>query len=165
MNKRLLLVLLVLGSLTRASVEAQTRTGSIQGVWQVVEVRMPGQNPSTIAIGEPRPNLTIITASHYSRVQVEAEGPRPVLANVAKATADELRATWGPFVGEAGTYDIKGNLITMRPIAAKNPAAMMPGAFTTWSFKLTGDTLLVTAEGNQNGPVANPVTVKATRVE
>jgi len=165
MNKRLLLVLLGLGSLTRASVEAQTGAGSIQGVWQVVEVRMPGQNPSTITIGEPRPNLTIITARHYSRVQVEAEGPRPVITNVANATADELRATWGPFVGEAGTYEIKGNVITMRPIAAKNPAAMTQGAFTTWSFKLTGDTLLVTAEANQNGPVANPVTVKAVRVE
>jgi hypothetical protein len=165
MNMRLLLVLLSVGFLTGASVEAQTRTGSIQGVWQVVEVRMSGPNPSTITIAEPRPNLTIITARHYSRVQVEAEGPRPVIANVAKATADELRATWGPFVGEAGTYEIKGNLITMRPIAARNPAAMMHGAFTTWSFKLTGDTLLVTAEGNQNGPVANPVTVKAVRIE
>ena len=165
MNKRLLLVLLGVGFLTGGGVEAQTGTGSIQGVWQVVEVRMSGPNPSTITLPEPRPNLTIITARHYSRVQVEAEGPRPVLANVAKASADELRATWGPFVGEAGTYEITGNLITMRPIAAKNPAAMMHGAFTTWSFKLTGDTLLVTAEGNQNGPVANPVTVKAVRVE
>jgi hypothetical protein len=165
MNKRLLLVLFSVGFLTGASVEAQTRTGSIQGVWQVVEVRMSGPNPSTIPIPEPRPNLTIITARHYSRVQVEAEGPRPVLADASKASADELRATWGPFVGEAGTYEIKGNLITMRPIAARNPAAMVHGAYTTWSFKLTGDTLLVTAEGNQNGPIANPVTVKAVRVE
>ena len=165
MNKQLLLVLLGLGSLTGHGVEAQTRTGSIQGVWQVVEVRMSGPHPATVSIAEPRPNLTIITARHYSRVQVEAEGPRPVIADLAKATADELRATWGPFAGEAGTYEIKGNLITMRPIAAKNPVAMMPGAFTTWSFTLTGDTLLVTAEGNQNGPVANPVTVKAVRIE
>jgi hypothetical protein len=165
MNKRLLLVLLSVGFLASASSEAQTKAGSIQGVWQVVEVRMSGPTPATITIPEPRPNLTIITARHYSRVQVEAEGPRPVIADVAKATADELRATWGPFVGEAGTYEIRGNVITMRPIAARNPAAMTHGAFTTWSFKLTGDTLLVTAEGNQNGPVANPVTVKAVRVE
>lgn len=165
MNKRLLLVLFSVGFLASATVEGQTRTESIQGVWQVVEVRMSGPNPATITIPEPRPNLTIITAKHYSRVQVEAEGPRPVLANAAKATADELRATWGPFVGEAGTYEIKGNLLTMRPIAAKNPAAMTHGAYTTWSFTLTGDTLLVTAKGNQNGPVANPVTVKAVRVE
>jgi hypothetical protein len=165
MNKRLLLVLLGIGSLTGPGVDAQTRTGSIEGVWQVVEVRMSGPHPATISIAEPRPNLTIITATHYCRVQVEAEGPRPLIADVARATADELRATWGPFVGEAGTYEINGNRITMRPIAAKNPAAMMLGAFTTWSYKRAGDTLLITAEGNQNGPIANPVTVKAVRVE
>lgn len=164
MTKKLLLVLLGAELLLASTVEAQTKT-SIQGVWQVVEVTMPGSAPATIAIPEPRPNLTIITAKHYSRVQVEAEGPRPVIADVAKASADQLRAAWGPFVGEAGTYEVKGNVITMRPIAAKNPAAMMHGAFTTWSFTLTGDTLLVTAETNQNGPIANPVTVKAVRVE
>jgi hypothetical protein len=165
MTKKLLLVLLGAGLLIACAVDAQTKTGSIQGVWQVVEVTMPGSTPATITIPEPRPNLMIISARHYSRVQVEAEAPRPVIADVAKASADQLRATWGPFVGEAGTYDIKGNLIMMRPVAAKNPAAMIHGAFTTWSFKLTGDTLVVTAEGNQNGPVANPVTVKAVRVE
>jgi hypothetical protein len=164
MTKKLLLVLLGAELLLAATVEAQTKT-SIQGVWQVVEVTMPGSTPATITIPEPRPNLTIITARHYSRVQVEAEGPRPVIADVAKASADQLRAAWGPFVGEAGTYEVKGNVITMRPIAAKNPAAMMHGAFTTWSFTLTGDTLLVTAETNQNGPIANPVTIKAVRVE
>jgi hypothetical protein len=126
---------------------------------------MSGPTPATITLPEPRPNLAIITAKHYARVQVEAEGPRPVIADVATATADQLRATWGPFVGEAGTYEVSGSTITMHPIAAKNPAAMKPGAFTTWSFQLTGNTLVITAQGNQNGPVANPVTVKAVRVE
>jgi hypothetical protein len=96
---------------------------------------------------------------------VEAEGPRPVIADVTKATADELRAAWGPFAAEAGTYEIAGNLITLHPVAAKNAAGMAPGAFTTWSYRLDGSTLWVTAERNQNGPIANPVTVKSVRVE
>jgi hypothetical protein len=164
-TKFLSLVAIGVATLTAGTAAGQSKSGSIQGVWQAVEVSFPGPTPRTITIPEPQPNLTIITAKHYSRVQVEAEGPRPVLPNVANASADELRATWGPFVGEAGTYEIKDDVITMRPIAAKNPAAMTHGAYTTWSFKLTGDTLLVTAKGNQNGPVANPVTVKAVRVE
>ena len=164
MNKQLL-ALVGVGLLATTGAEAQTHTASIQGVWQVVEVRMSGPTPATITRPEPRPNLAIITAKHYARVQVEAEGPRPMIADVATATADQLRATWGPFVGEAGTYEVSGSTITMHPIAAKNPAAMKPGAFTTWSFQLTGNTLVITAQGNQNGPVANPVTVKAVRVE
>jgi hypothetical protein len=42
---------------------------------------------------------------------------------------------------------------------------MTPGAFTTWSYRLDGDTLWVTAQKNQDGPIAHPVTVKAVRVE
>ena len=85
------------------------------------------------------PNLVILTARHYSRVEVQAEGPRPIPPDVSKASADELRAVWGPFVGEAGTYEVTGgNLITMRPMAAKNPAAMAPGAFIVYTLQDRG---------------------------
>jgi hypothetical protein len=47
---------------------------------------------------------------------------------------------------------------------AKNPAAMKTGAFTTWSYKLEGNTIWLTAKTNQNGPVEQ-ITVKAVRVE
>jgi hypothetical protein len=163
--KRHLLLLIGAGLLTSGSIAGQTKSPSIQGVWQAVEVTIPGPTKRTISIPEPRPNLTVITASHYSRVQVEAEGARPSVADVTKASADELRAAWGPFYAEAGTYEVSGNLITLRAVAAKNPAAMTPGAFTTWSFKMEGNTLLVTAERNQNGPIADPVTVTLRRVE
>lgn len=165
MTKFLSVVAVAVAALTAGTAAGQSKSGSIQGVWQTVEVSFPGPAPRTISIPEPRPNLAIITAKHYSRVQVDAEGPRPILADVAKASADELRAVWGPFVGEAGTYEIsQGNLITMRPVVAKNPAAMKSGAFTTWSYKLEGNTIWLTAKTNQNGPV-EPVTVKAVRVE
>jgi hypothetical protein len=151
--------------LTTGTAAGQSKSGSIQGVWQAVEVSIPGPTPRTISVPQPPPNLTIITARHYSRVQVDAEGPRPTPADIAKASADELRAVWGPFVGEAGTYEISGgNVILMRPMVAKNPAAMKPGAFTTWSYKLDGNTMWVTARTNQNGPV-DPITVKVVRVE
>ena len=140
----------------------QGKPTSIQGVWQAVEVTITGPGARTIAIPEPRPNLTIFTARHYSRVEVQAEGPRPIPADVAKASADELRAAWGPFVGEAGTYEVtNGNLLTVRPIAAKNPAVMGPGVFITYSYKLEGDTMWVTQQRNQNGPFPNPVTFKS----
>ena len=144
---------------------AQGRTtNSLQGVWQAVEVTMPGTTPRTIAISEPRPNLTIITGRHYSRVQIDAEGPRPMVRDTAHASADELRALWGPVVAEAGTYDVSSDVITMHPAVSKNPTAMTPSAFTTWSYKLDGNTLIVTARANQDGPVP-PVSVKAIRLE
>ena len=143
----------------------QTKSGSIQGVWQTVEIVVAGPTPRTITIPEPRPYLTIITAKHYSRTEVQSEGPRPVIAEVAKATADELRTVWGPFVGEAGTYEVSGNTATMHPIASKNPAAMAPGAFIVYTYKLEGNTLWFVQQRNQNGPYPNPATFKLVRVE
>ena len=163
---QLLFVVLAVGLLTGQAFGGQSRQESIQGVWQAVEVTMTGPAARTITIPQPRPNLTIITSRHYSQIHVDAEGPRPVVADAAKASADELRAMWGPFAGEAGTYELgEGHVITMRPLVAKNPKAMAPGAFVTYSYKLDGDTLWVTFQRDQHGPIVNPVTIKAVRVE
>ncbi len=163
---KLLVVLFGVALLNATAVAGQSNRGVLQGAWQAVEVVFSGPQARTITIPEPRPNLTVITARHYSRVEVQSEGPRPIPADVAKASADELRAAWGPFVGEAGTYEVTDpNVITMRPLAAKNPAAMAPGAFITYSYRLDGDTIWLTQQRNQNGPFANPVTIKAVRIE
>jgi hypothetical protein len=164
--KNLLIAALSAALLASQSTAAQTPRPSIQGVWRVVEATITGPAARTISFGE-RPNLTIITATHYSRVEVQADGPRPVVADVAKASADELRAAWGPFVAEAGTYDIaaSGDVVTMRPIASKNPAVMGPGVFVAYAYKLEGNTLSLTQQRNQNGPFPNPFTLKLVRVE
>jgi hypothetical protein len=160
-----LLIVLTAGLLTGQTAAAQSKPGSLQGVWRVEEATIAGPQPRTIAFSG-RPNLTIITARHYSRVEIQADGARPIPADMAKASADELRAVWGPVVAEAGTYDVTAdNLITMRPIASKNPAVMGPGVFITYSYKLDGDRLSLTQQRNQIGPFPNPFTLKLVRVE
>ena len=163
--KRLLIAALNVGLLTGPASTAQSARESIQGVWRIVEATTTGPGARTIAFAE-RPNLTIITARHYSRVEVQADGPRPVLTDVARATADELRAVWGPLVAEAGTYEVAaGGLVTMRPMASKNPAVMGPGVFITYAYTLEGRTLSLSQQRNQNGPFAAPFTLKLVRVE
>src|SRR5258706_15317258 len=111
--KRLLFAGLSAMLIASQGIAAQSTREPIQGVWRVVEATITGPGARTIAFAE-RPNLTIITARHYSRVEVQADGPRPILADVARASADELRAVWGPFGSEAGTYEgTPGSLITM----------------------------------------------------
>ena len=143
----------------------QAKPASLQGVWQTVEITIDGPNARKITVAEPRQYLTIITAKYYSRTEVQSEGPRPILADSSKATADELRAAWGPFVAEAGTYEVKDNVITMHPNASKSPAAMAPGAFIVSTFRMDGTTLWIAQQRNQAGPYANPVTFKLVRVE
>jgi hypothetical protein len=158
------LVALTVGLLTIHGAAQQPAPRPIQGVWRVVEATITGPAARTISFAE-QPSLTTITARHYTRVEIQASGPRPILKDVAKASADELRAVWGPVVAEAGTYEVADNLITMRPIASKNPAVMGPGVFITYLYKLDGDTLVLTQQRNQNGPFANPFSLKLVRVE
>jgi hypothetical protein len=163
---RLSIALVVVVLMGCARLDAQTQRASVQGVWRVAEVNIAGSKPQTIVFGEARPNLTIITPRHYSRVEVQSDGPRPIPADIAKATADELRAVWGPFVAEAGTYEFTSvDVVTMKPIASKSPAAMAPGAFIVYGYKQDGDTIWLTQQRNQSGPFANPVTFKLVRVE
>ena len=163
MKKQLLVATFTVAVVAAASLAGQTKSASLQGVWRSVEVTMTGPNARTIT--NLRPTLTVVSGKHYARVEEQSEGPRPILADVSKATADELRATWGPFVGEAGTYELTGDTLTMRPIVAKNPAAMVAGAFIVYSCKVDGNTVTLTQQRNQNGPFANPYTVKLVRVE
>ena len=163
--RTLFVAALSMGILASQGARAQSTPRTIQGVWQIVEATVTGPGARTIQFAG-RPNLTIITAKHYSRVEIQADGPRPVLADAAKASADELRAVWGPVVTEVGTYELTPDgSITMRPIASKNPAVMGPGVFISYSYKLDGDSLTLTQVRNQAGPYANPFSLKLVRVE
>jgi hypothetical protein len=160
-----LLPVAVFSSASLAGLIATVRphSDSVRGVWRTAEVRLTGPNAATFT--QP-PSIGIITAKYYSRVEIHGDPRRPALADASKATADELRATWGPFFAEAGTYELAaGNALTMHPVITKNPAAMSSAWYVTYTYRVNGDTLWLTEQRNQRGPIANPMTIKLTRVE
>jgi hypothetical protein len=156
----LLVLALEMSPLMPSTIRAQSTNESIQGVWQAVEVTINGHKV------KPQAELTLFTKTHYSRTEVQSEQPRAPLQDPAKATADELRAVWGPFVGEAGTYELTGDhVITMRAMVAKNPAVMTNGAFRSFSYRIEGDTIFVNMLRTQDGPITPQITIKAVRIE
>ena len=163
MHRLLPVAVFTSASLAGLIAASHSHAASIQGVWRTDEVRVTGPNPATFT--QP-PSLGIITAKYYSRVEIHGDPRRPSLPDAAKATADELRAAWGPFFAEAGTYETSGgNVLTMHPLITKNPAAMGSGWFLTYAYRVAGDTLWLTEQRNQRGPIASPMTIKLTRVE
>ena len=148
---------------TVSSLKASQSREAFEGVWKTVEVVVPGPTPQTFRAAA---TLAIFHGTHYSRVEVHAEGARPVLKDPATASADELRAAWGPFVAEAGTFEVTGNnIVTMQAMVAKNPAAMMNGATSVYTYQRNGDTLTLTQTRTPSGASAAPVTIKLARVE
>ena len=83
----------------------------------------------------------------------------------AKATADQLRAVWGGVTSNGGTFTVSGNTIRFVATVAKNPTVMAAGAWGESTFTLNGDTLVLTATRNNNGPEANPQTLRLTRAK
>src|SRR3569623_1843734 len=76
----------------------------------------------------------IFTPTHYS--MMAATKDRADIVDTNKATADELRAMWGPMLANTGTYEISGDLMTIHPVAAKFPVVMKPGGGEVYRFHI-----------------------------
>jgi hypothetical protein len=122
------------------------------GAWQLD----PGQ-PGQAA-------LYLFTPTRYSMTLASIN--RPDIADLSKATADELRAIWGPLLANAGTYEVAGDLITIHPLVAKFPVVMKPGANEVYRFRIEGKTLTLRQVRNARGvAVESAPTLKFVRVE
>ena len=157
-------ILLVFLAALSLSFQVAAQSNKLVGVWKLVEVKITGDKPETITTFQP--NLYIYTKKHYSVMVVRAKEPRPVPEDNAKLSAEELLKIYvTEFIANAGTYDVKGDRITTRPIVAKSPGLMQPGNFVTSVFKIEGNFLTMTGEADKNGPIKNPMTVKLERIE
>ena len=99
--------------------------------------------------GQAAAGMYMFTSTHYS--MIAATRDRPDVSDASKATADELRAMWGPML--------------VRPIVAKIPVVMKPGAYEVYRFRVEGSTLSLTQVRNVRGPVERGSTTKLVRVE
>ena len=149
------LTIAALGSLVLLPTQTRTAHAAgnpLQGAWQVMD-----------ASGKSA-GLYIFTATHYSMMVASTE--RPDIADLSKATADEVRALYAPMTGNAGTYEIDGNAVTIRPIVAKIPIVMKPGANEVYGFRIEDNTLFLTQQRNARGVVVqNGKTTRLVRVE
>ena len=158
MRGRLIVALAVTGLWMSAliGISAQPGRSPLEGVWELRDLTFakPPADPVTKPTG-----LVIFSGNHYSVIYL-SNSARTAMSQpeFAKATADQVRAIWGPLTANSGTFTISGNMLTTRAKVAKNPAFMSPTAFVEQTFTLKGDTLTLTATKHDQGPFANPST-------
>ena len=122
------------------------------GAWQL-DSGQPGQA-----------GLYLFTPTRYSMLLASID--RPDIADISKATADELRALWGPLLANSGSYEVSGDLITIHPVVAKIPVVMKSGATEVYRFRIEGKTLTLRQVRNARGvTVEQAPTFKFVRVE
>ena len=109
MLKRIIVVTFIGMSVLAASrlIIVRAADNPLQGAWQVTNA-----NGLT--------GIFIFSAKHYSMMAASTE--RPEIGDLSKATADEVRALYGPMIGNSGAYEISANQVTIRPVVAKIPA-------------------------------------------
>jgi hypothetical protein len=144
-------------------VNAQSKPSPLEGAWTIQQITFakPPANPPNNPTG-----LILFVGNHYSNQHVD-NSSRPAFGEggAAKATADQLRAIWGGVTSNGGTFTVSGNTIRFVAIVAKNPNLMAAGAWGESTFTLNGDTLVLTTTRNNNGPEANPQTIRLTRAK
>jgi hypothetical protein len=136
----------------------------IAGVWRLDAITTTGPNGKEFKTTQP--SQYIFTKGHYSIVRVDATAPRST-DDPKTMTADQLRDVYvDSFIAQGGTIELKAGKLTMKPTVAKSPRAMSGDRWTSYSVKITGNTLILTNTANQdNATVTNPTTFTLTRVE
>ena len=118
----------------------------LEGVWKVAEVVPSASSPDAkpTPITSPQPGLLIFTKGYYSGMSVTGTQPRTAAAapkdpsNLTDAEKIARYEIWAPFIANAGTYEVKGSTLTMRPMVAKSPSVMGSDSTIIWEFKPEG---------------------------
>ena len=133
---------LLIAAVMTISAFAQSKSG-VEGAWQLTEITMTGKFAMTMKVTQP--SVYIFTKKHYSKIYVGTDKPRPVLDDYSKATQQQLFSIFvDGFDANAGTYEIEADKLTLHTIVAKSPSDMKEGSWTTYSIKISGDTITLT---------------------
>jgi len=83
--------------------------------------------------------LFIFTKGYYSSLAVRARQPRPAVApakdpgNLTDAEKIARYEQWSQFTANSGTYEVKGSMLLLHPLVAKNVEVMTRGTPITWN--------------------------------
>ncbi len=137
----LLVVSMFLIAAEHSAVQSPTKT-QVEGVWKIAEALMPSKNAAEkgTTITNPRASLIILTKGYYSFLAVREErpafAPAKDTANLTDAEKIARYEQWRSFSANSGTYEVKGSMLQMHPLVAKNVEVMTSGTAITWELKV-----------------------------
>ena len=121
---------------------------SLPGTWRLEEAVTTGANPAKAVNPE---GFVTFGKTYYVLIHVEPAEPRqllPPLKTPGKPTdAEKVQAAdhWAPLITQAGTYEVMGTTLTLRPIVAKTQPFTQ---LYTAQLRFEGNTLWTTVKLN-----------------
>jgi hypothetical protein len=133
----------------------------VAGAWQLQEIRTADAKVLKFS----NANQYLFTKGHFSIIRVEGDKPRST-ESWTTMTPDQVVDTYvKQFTASGGTYDLKGETLTMKTTIAKNPNIMTRGDWISYAVKFSGDTMTLTAESTNEGAVKNPMSMTLVRLD
>ena len=135
----------------------------VEGAWRLDEIK-------STATGVPagkftNPNMYLFTKGSWSIIRVEGDKPRS-MEPWATMTQEQVVDTYiKQFSASGGTYEMKGDTLTMKTTIAKNPAYMARANWISYTIKITGNTMTLTAAATNEGPLKNTQIMTLTRLD
>ena len=135
----------------------------VEGAWRLDEATLPGTDGKTAKFSNP--NIYLFTKGHFSIIRVEGDKPRSMDPWMSM-TQEQLIDTYiKQFTASGGTYEMKGNTLTMKTTIAKNPAFMARANWISYTVKVDGQKMTLTATATNEGPIKNPQVMTLTRLD
>ena len=150
-----LLVILVLSGFAAAQ--------KVAGAWRLDEATMPGPEGKTAKFSNP--NIYLFTKGHFSIIRIEGDKTRSTVPWL-EMTRDQVIDTYiKQFTASGGTYEMRGDTLTMNTTIAKNPNIMTRGDWISYTVKINGQTMTLTATATNEGPIKNRMVMTLTRLD
>jgi hypothetical protein len=135
----------------------------VAGSWRLDEIKTTGTDGKSSKFTQP--NIYLFTKGHFSIIRVEGDQPRSTDSWMSM-TRDQVIDTYiKQFTASGGTYEMKGNTLTMKTTIAKNPGFMARANWISYTVKINGQTMTLTAASTNEGPIKNPQVMTLTRLD
>jgi hypothetical protein len=135
----------------------------VAGAWRLDEVATTGAEAKASKFSNP--NIYLFTKGHWSIIRVEGDKPR-LTDSWTTMTSEQVVDTYvKQFTASGGTYEMKGGTLTMKTTIAKNPGFMTREHWISYTVKVSGPTMTLTAAATNEGPIKIPQIMTLTRLE
>ena len=135
----------------------------VSGAWRLDEATLPGGGGKTAKFGNP--NIYLFTKGHFSIIRIEGDKPRSTESWTTMTPEQVIDTYVKQFTASGGTYEMKGNTLTMKTTIAKNPNIMTRGDWISYAVKINARSMTLTATATNEGPIKNPMSMTLTRLD
>ena len=136
---------------------------NVEGAWRLDEIKTTGIDGPSGKFTQP--NMYLFTKGHFSIIRIEGDKPRST-DNWTTMTREQVIDTFiKQFTASGGTYDIKGDTLTMKTTIAKSPGFMARANWISYTVKIDGQTMTLTATATNEGLIKNPQIMTLTRLD